>query len=237
MNLNSKSLFHFTNKMDNIVNILKDGYFWPIYCAEVDKNKKDGIHAYAFPMVCFCDIPLSQITEHATDYGHYAIAMSKDWAKRKRVSPVTYYYGTESLVIRLLKRNDGIISKKDKALWLSMLKKYKGKTWSWGKDGKGGYKDKVLYNEREWRYIPQRIPYNDLCMEVEYEKFQGRFVSEKTRKYGLYFSFDDIRYIIIGEENERGLFLDKLKETISDDSTKRILSSKILTFEQIKDDF
>jgi hypothetical protein len=219
------------------VNILKDGYFWPIYCAEVDKNNKDGIHAYAFPMVCFCDIPLSQITEHAIDYGHYAIAMSKDWAKKKGVSPVTYYYGTESLVIRLLMRNQKIISKKDKMLWLSILKKYRGKTWSWGKDGRGGYRNKILYNEREWRYIPQSIPYNDLFLEVEYEKFHGSQVSEKTRKYGLNFTFDDVRYIIISEENERVLLLDKLKETIPDDSTRKILSSKILTFEQTKDDF
>lgn len=237
MTLNSESLFHFTNNRNNIENILREGYFWPIYCAEVDKEHKDHIHAYAFPMVCFCDIPLSQIAEHTSDYGYYAIAMSKVWAKKKGVSPVIYYSGKESLAIRLFLRNEKNVSQKDNALWLSMLKKYRGKTWSWGSEGKGKYRVKVLYNEREWRYIPQGIPLKDLAKLVPYSDFSGKAMSNNTKKYGLKFSVSDIRYIIIKDENEREDFLSKLKDIIPQESERSILSSKILTFEQIKEDF
>lgn len=234
MNLSSASLFHFTNNLDNIVNILKDGYYWPIYCPEVDKVNKDQIHAYAFPMVCFCDIPLSQTTEHTNDYGYYAIAMSKVWAKNKGVSPVLYYSGTESLAMRLFRRNESVVSKKDKVLWLSMLKKIYGKTWSWKENG---YRNKTLYNEREWRFIPQNIPLKELFMNVAYKDFQGRAASNNTRKYGLSFSYSDIRYIILKEDKEREEFLIKVKGVISDEVTQKLLSSKLLTFEQIKEDF
>jgi len=237
MILNSQSLFHFTNNINNIENILREGYFWPIYCAEVDKEHEDHIHAYAFPMVCFCDIPLSQIAEHTNDYGYYAIAMSKGWAKKKGVSPVTYYSGKESLAIRLLQRNENIVHPKDKVLWLSMLKKYRGKTWSWGSEGKGKYKEKVLYNEREWRYIPQSMPLNELYKLVPYCGFSGKAISDNTKKYGLRFAVSDIRYIIIKDEKEREEFLSKLKNIIPKEPERSILSSKILTFEQIQEDF
>ncbi len=234
MSVSSESLFHFTNKLDNLVNILKDSFFWPIYCPEVDKEIKDNIHAYAFPMVCFCDIPLSQISEHTDDYGFYAIAMSKEWARDRGVSPVIYYSGNNSLPLRLFKRNEKFISPKDKVLWLSMLKKYRGKTWSWKEEK---YKTKVLYNEREWRYIPQNIPIRELYRVVEYDGFRGSSVSNNTRQYGLSFSYKDIRYIIIKEEKERAEFIEKMKSVIFDDSIEKIVSSKILTFEQIKEDF
>lgn len=232
MNLNSISLFHFTNKMDNIVHILKDGYFWPIYCPEVDKTKNGDKYAYAFPMVCFCDIPLSQINEQTDDYGSYAIAMSKEWATEKGISPVLYYSSTESLAIKLFKRNMNKISKKDKILWFALLKKCRGKTWSW-KANK--YKNKILYNEREWRYVPQTMTQEELCMKVVYEDFCGKEVSANTKKYGLTFDVKDIQYIIINKEDERKIFLDKLKNIILKD--KDIICSKILSFEQIKNDF
>ncbi len=234
MSVSSKSLFHFTNEMANLVNILKDGFFWPIYCPEVDKEKKNNIHAYAFPMVCFCDIPLSQISEHTKDYGFYAIAMSKEWAKSKGVSPVIYYSGKDSLLIRLYTRNEKLISSKDKALWFALLKKYRGKTWSCKEQD---YIMKVLYNEREWRYIPQNIPYKDLYMQVKYNEFSGKAVSDNTRQYVLSFSYDNIRYIILKEEKEREVFLEKLNDIISDDMIKKLICSKILTSEQIKEDF
>jgi hypothetical protein len=47
---------------------------------------------YAFPMVCFCDIPLSQTTIHARQYGSFAIGMTKAWGERNKVNPVLYTY-------------------------------------------------------------------------------------------------------------------------------------------------
>ena len=74
-------------------------------------------------------------------------------------------------------------------------------------------------------------------MNVAYKDFQGRAASNNTRKYGLSFSYSDIRYIILKEDKEREEFLIKVKGVISDEVTQKLLSSKLLTFEQIKEDF
>lgn len=43
-------------------------------------------------VVCFCDIPLTQASEHRGSYESYAIGLSKDWAKRNCVTPVRYVH-------------------------------------------------------------------------------------------------------------------------------------------------
>ena len=182
MTLNSESLFHFTSSRENIESILKDGFFWPIYCAEVDKEYKDHLHACAFPMVCFCDIPLSQIEEHTNDYGNYAIAMSKEWAKKRGVSPVTYYAGSESLAIKLLRRNENIVSKKDKAFWLSLLKKYRGKTWSLKENGFKTIINYIFYtdeyfNESEFKEISFNI-----TKKLDNEKIDIKSIKNNRKK-------------------------------------------------------
>lgn len=64
MVLSSSTLFHFTPKMEYLLSILQDG-FWPRYC--VEKGWGNNYIDFALPMVCFCDIPLAQISEH-TDF-------------------------------------------------------------------------------------------------------------------------------------------------------------------------
>ena len=83
MVVSSNTLFHFTKDLDTIKNILSDGLFWPIYCIEYDKGPNVDGTFNAFPMVCFCDIPLSQISEHLLDYGKYGIGINKQWGKEK----------------------------------------------------------------------------------------------------------------------------------------------------------
>lgn len=87
--LSANTLFHFTRNKENLISILKS-YFYPRYCLEefyfIPKIKTK----WALPMVCFCDIPLSQIKNHTLKYGEYAIGLTKEWAQIKGITPVLY---------------------------------------------------------------------------------------------------------------------------------------------------
>lgn len=41
-------------------------------------------------MVCFCDIPLSEINLHTKKFGKYGIGVSKEWAGKQNITPVVY---------------------------------------------------------------------------------------------------------------------------------------------------
>ena len=66
--LSPDSLFHFTPSLDNLLGIL-DKTFYPRYCYEKFELSRHMTHSIewikkidaALPMVCFCDIPLSQL--------------------------------------------------------------------------------------------------------------------------------------------------------------------------------
>jgi hypothetical protein len=72
----SHTLFHFTKNVEFVKNILLDG-FWPRYCLEDLSWYVFDVGYVAFPMVCFCDIPLSRINEHVGFYGEYGIGVTK----------------------------------------------------------------------------------------------------------------------------------------------------------------
>jgi len=85
------SLFHFTKSMDVLQTILKEG-FWPRYCLEdVQWQGHDTYEFVAYPMVCFCDIPISRISEHVGFYGSYGIGLTKQWGIKNNLNPVFYF--------------------------------------------------------------------------------------------------------------------------------------------------
>jgi hypothetical protein len=93
-------LFHYTSSLDYLLEILRRG-FWPRYCVE-DFTWMLGHNAYmAFPVVCFCDIPLLAADAHKTRYGRYALAMSKMWAIGRDINPVWYIQATSSVYSHL----------------------------------------------------------------------------------------------------------------------------------------
>ena len=96
--LSPDSLFHFTPCLNNLLGIL-DKTFYPRYCYENFELTRrmtqliEWVHLIdaALPMVCFCDIPLSQLVNHIRIYGRYGLGMSKEWGIRERLNPVIYF--------------------------------------------------------------------------------------------------------------------------------------------------
>ena len=95
MNISSNTLFHFTDTIENVIGILKEG-FKPHFCLEdlnfIIPDEPIEDLEWAIPMVCFCDIPLSQSKIHRKTYGNYGIGLSKEWGKNTMISPVLYAY-------------------------------------------------------------------------------------------------------------------------------------------------
>ncbi len=94
MAISSESLFHFTSKFEYLESILK-GAFYPRYSLEyipsINRETKElkKINK-AIPMVCFCDIPLSQVKDHINFYGSYGIGLKKSWGRSVGLNPIIY---------------------------------------------------------------------------------------------------------------------------------------------------
>ncbi len=235
--ISSNTLFHFTKSKESLISILKHN-FYPQLCYEnffgTIFGSPQGVVGFekAVPMVCFCDLPLSQVERHTKTYGEYAIGLSKEWAIKNKVNPVVYTYPGSDLSKKLndlllnfpeKEENNGNdnplkIDKNDfKNQLISVLqyvKPYEGMLW---KDCK--YHDiKVrYYDEREWRYIPrhcEELP-KPIMLRIKGEE-EAKAFSEINNMLknldGLKLKFEpkDIRYIIVKSEREILSILDEI---------------------------
>jgi len=257
--ISSNTLFHFTNSAEKIIGIIKNG-FVPKFCLEelgydifFDTNTKDES---AVPMTCFCDLPLSKIDNHLEFYGSYGIGLSKDWGKENGLTPLTYIH-ENSTQINYLKQLGNLITdvffetdifkdlpmEKNPLIALFELsgfyKPYSGQMWRINK-----YVEKRFYDEREWRYVPflnvkdgshYRLSKDEFLNEIKRASANDRIAKD----FSLKFKCEDIKYIIVSKESEMiALFdaLDSMTNEFSDDERK-ILKTKIISTEQIMQDF
>ncbi len=82
-------LFHYTQEFAWLSDMLTNG-LWPRYCVEEFDWLLGRFTCIAFPVVCFCDIPIAAGTAHRDRYGDYAIAVSKDRTSIYDINPVWY---------------------------------------------------------------------------------------------------------------------------------------------------
>ena len=248
--LSANTLFHFTKNMDNLINILKTD-FQPSYCQEnfyLDNRKR-----WKVPMVCFCDIPLSQIKAHTLRYGEYAIGMTKEWAIKNNVNPVLYTNESVELVntirnnynLLAQKRDtesiDGIRSIIDNLLYQhAYIKPYEEII---PNETQSEHTIKRYYDEREWRYIPPRHKFDEISIDMfQYTNesvIPGGFNSYIRTGFSLDFKPKDINYIIVSKENEILAIKEQVEEIKGDfdPNDVKLLSTRIISMERIKEDF
>lgn len=256
--ISSNTLFHFTNSAEKIINIIRNG-FTPRFCLEkfgddflFETENKDEM---AIPMTCFCDLPLSQIDNHLEFYGSYGIGLSKDWGKQKGLTPLTYIHDN-STQIKYLKQianlTKNVMFKVD-GLEKSPLeenpiyalfelsgfyKPYHGEMWRINK-----YVDKRFYDEREWRYVPF-INNKEIHTRLSKDEFLNDIKRASANDiiaedYSLKFKCEEVKYIIVRKESEMiALFdaIDSMSNQFSE-SERKILKTKIISTEQILEDF
>lgn len=261
MAISSNSLFHFTSKADYLISILENG-FYPRYCFEEKENHI--LLEIAIPMVCFCDLPLSNVVPHLSFYGNYGIGFTKEWAISKGINPVLYisknsrvckcldeiaknfleiYWKSKgSLKNGLLKDEDVIKLRDEFGIYISdtvdFTKPIEGKMYHEGKEFK-----KYFYDEREWRYIPilettdsnYRLSKDDFKNSVKLAQSN----SQLSKKCTLNFCCCDIKYIIVNSDDDIYSMIEAINEIYNKESVKnrQMLCSRILTIKQIKEDF
>ncbi|MEO8771256.1 MAG: abortive infection system antitoxin AbiGi family protein [Ferruginibacter sp.] len=88
MKVTSDSLFHFTTSLAKLKGILSEK-FQLTYCHEKYELDYETHDSY-YPMVSFCDIPLSLAKDQIKKYGSFAIGMNKEWGIKNNLNPVVY---------------------------------------------------------------------------------------------------------------------------------------------------
>jgi hypothetical protein len=206
----SQTLFHFTKNLEFVKNILTDG-FWPRYRLEDLSWYIHNIDYVAFPMVCFCDIPLSRIRDHVNFYGEYGIGVTKEWALANMLNPVSYLSSTSNYgasVNNLYKNFDHTgatvyyeNSSIDLNLMLSHFKPLNGKMIVGGDSV-----NKEFYQENEWRYVPRceaQDPRPWLTKEAFLDQKNLDGCNSRTKKeLSLKLSPKDIKYIFVKQDSD-----------------------------------
>ena len=233
MALSSSTLFHFTSKMETLLSILENG-FWPRYCVEKGWRNAD----FALPMVCFCDIPLAQISEHTESYGKYGIGVSAEWAKQlKTLSPVQYISQNSALHDKvereLTKLKNGKYDELDSE-FLLRAKKVSIEI----KDNVAKNKTKKYYDEREWRYVPDMPSEQQIVFVDKRKDCNTKAMSERTKEMKLKLEYDKIRYLIVPNEAMRKKLIKELTDKMNLEQPQLyLLVSRIINLDLMKKDF
>jgi hypothetical protein len=246
MAISTNSIIHYTDSLDTIKSILKEG-FRIKYCAEELKLGKKGESKAAHPMVSFCDIPLSDSKQHFDAYGKYGIGLSKQWAIKNGINPVIYI-DKNSLIadsiyelIKERRKDDSNLTQKQKREILqikSYAKNYSGPLKRRNVDTQN-YK---FYDEREWRLIPGKETINNEKFSVAlkyYTKNKSKY-NNKIENCRLTFEASDISYIIVEKTSEIHGIIKFLRNEFSEKCSANeldILFSKICSTEQIIADY
>ena len=243
MAISSNSIIHYTEQFDVLCKILKDG-FKIKYCGEKLKLKGYKGSYAAHPMVSFCDIPLTESAAHFQSYGFYGIGLYKKWACEKKLNPVLYIEENSSVAKLLAKmlnslrhNNSGDVSF-EIYLLKAFSKNYSGKL----KTSKRNETNYIFYNEREWRYVPDKKKINNELISIALSKYNEdkEKYNDKISQSKLGFEPKDISYIIVEKIDEIPKIVKYIKDIYEDKCTAKeldILLTKICSTEQILSDY
>jgi Putative abortive phage resistance protein AbiGi, antitoxin len=254
VNISSKTLFHFTESIDNLKNILVRG-FYPHLCLETfqigDGNKTD----ICIPMTSFCDLPLFLIKNHLNFYGPYGIGMSKSWGIEKGISPVTYFHKNSPIKTALGKISDQTIETADpkthafnhhlmhaEDIISNFLKEHEGYIW---RARLNDYIWRIFYNEREWRFVPDlvgdkqiHIFLKEWCKDEDKKSMKVKIEEELSQKYTLNLSPNDIQYIIVKNDEEVLDMIEAIDRIFDkeDPNTRNLLKTCLATVDFLEED-
>ncbi len=248
------TLFTFTPQLEFLIDSLKYKMLSPRYCTEnVEYLKIDGIKQIAIPMKCFCDINIHRLGEHLEWYGYYGIAFSKEWGMKKRIQPIQYINRDsylckdfssafkKALRVNSEKQTNAEKSMKNYLLHqLMYLKPYSGRIKN-RNDNKT--KTKCFTDECEWRFVPDvtKAGYQQVYINEEISNASNLYefsnAMNGVAEISLVFTYDDIKYIIIKSNDEFPKICEAISKMEANEITKNLLFSKIIIWENSREDF
>lgn len=262
----TNSLFHYTASFSSMIDIVSTGKLYPNYCLEDLSTKISPNFYLGIPMVCFCDIPLSQAS-FMNHYGNYCIGFTKEWGIKKGCNPIQYI--TNDLVLDAAYFYVDIIKRYRKEIYgkenLSFgeicerifsahdIQKYKNFLLGFLKKYKGEWKCRTYcnYEENEWRYVIEDGVHdiNWHYSQKEYLSWRGCLLRHKPhssaemKQMGLKFTLGDINHIVLKEESQIILFVKEFQKNpmIGDiklsEEEQALLFSKLTSFERIRNEY
>lgn len=252
MAISANTLFHFT-KIEGLQGILRSRGFFCQYSDEhfehiLPKNSK---HRFCYvPMISFCDLTIMQLCNdsvHRESFGEFGIGLTKEWGTRNGVSPVMYVHRHSQQTRRLNKlvKELNLLKKKstDSFVFFNLenelidsfknIKPYKG-YWHRGRRIK---REVIYYNEREWRYCPSWQESSVLSAAIRENKKEKQSLNKLLKKTLLRFEPDHIKFIVIKDKQSIGRIAATIKKMNIKSRQKNELITKIITFEEIREDF
>ncbi|AKF45410.1 abortive infection system antitoxin AbiGi family protein [Pseudomonas syringae] len=240
----SISLFHFTKSMEVLKSVIKEG-FWPRYCLEdVQWQGISSNEFIAFPMVCFCDIPMSRISEHVGFYGSFGIGLTKEWGAKNNLNPVIYFASDNplhgairsltSLVLDLEEQKQDVGLKNLRYI-LAHSKPTHGRMII-----SGSSLTKHFYQESEWRYVPQNdeieeyLSYQDHQTESKLEA--NNYITGKLCR--LKFLPSDVKYIFVPTDAEIPSIMNFIQSELDyyPNADIKLLMSRVTSLESVSQD-
>lgn len=233
----SDNLFHFTKSLNVLKLILQHG-FQPRYCLE-DIQWLDAPWSHlAYPMSCFCDIPLSRISEHTAFYGNYGIGLTKDWGMRNGLEPVLYIRPrgkiVQSIAHFIYKSDHADPAEKEKHNNQVMNFMRFSKPLTGQMIMAGGVVEKDFFQENEWRFAPVS---NIILNRSEYEAKKDKANSDAA-SLAITFTPQDIRYIFLNEDSEIPELVDFIYANLGKfpHNDLKTLQSRIISLKTIESD-
>lgn len=210
-------LCNYMQKEEYLISALKNKGITPRYCIEnIEYLNIEGLNKIAFPMTCFCDIPLAKAKSHMERYGKYGIAFDKAKMINKfKIQPI-HYINSESNLCKSFSKtfsnNYGITREDDDMFELLRNNLTTSLLYMKPLSGQDKFKDQVeirnFQDECEWRYIPfdnfpdslSFILVNDANEPTKEECNKVLMKHPKTR---INFEWEDIRYLIVQDDASR----------------------------------
>lgn len=236
----SDCLYNFSDKHDRLYSALQNKGFTLNYVEEnFEYLNVVGLNVLAFPMVCFCDIPVERhrILPHISRYGRYGIGLSKEWGMRMGVQPVHYLITNSPFCNDLGEAFAAAESLSDDpssnpaqdvlASFLITTLAYAKPVYAYSKNGPScSFED-----ECEWRFVPKDLKDFRLFIKDPSKELLCTFRQALWRPttYLLEFDYSDITDLIVPPGSAVDELLRLIYRLQIDDVTRESLKMKVRT--------